>query len=116
MNQLFTACGGKNLSSLPVQVWVRQQDQLDEAECLSELPHVLRNDVMLGMAAHVLSQLPCFAMLSPSGLQSITGKLVPEQLLPGHILCEQEDPADCAWILHEGRAPHGLAACNSSEG
>lgn len=87
---------------------MRQQDALDEARFLQELPHALRNDMLLGMAAHLLPQLPGFAALGPLALRALASRLQPLLLPPGHILCEPGDPVACVWILQEGE-PAGEA-------
>jgi CRP-like cAMP-binding protein len=83
------------------EVWVRSSEWR-ERDLYKELPPTLRSEVTRTLALDVFRSSDIFCAASEPLLHETASGMTPLSIFPGFDLCEQGEPADGLWVMHEG--------------
>lgn len=81
--------------------WV-PQSEIQEAQLFEELPAFLRGAVAGHLMGPILQELSLWQAMPESERWRLAALLHPQQLLPGHDLCQEGESATAVWLLQEG--------------
>lgn len=83
------------------EVWVRASEWR-ERDLYRELPPTLRSEVTRTLALDVFRSSDIFCAAPEPLLHETASGMTPVSIFPGFDLCEQGEPADGLWVMHEG--------------
>lgn len=81
--------------------WV-PQSEIQEAQLFEELPAFLRGEVATHLVGPILQELSLWQAMPERERWRLAALLHPQQLLPGHDLCQEGEFATGVWLLQEG--------------